>query len=401
MSDPKAESSDEFDSSSDDSQENDGGAKPAANDDDDDEFAFGNGGGKDAGKDKPPAKIYKDQHFDEALAVSEDEESVDDSSMSFDQAAQKPPAAAGGKEEFSDDDDDSSGDDSSDEGDDSTDAKPGGMGAPGGGGGGGGGMGGGAQKKSDDDDDDDEEGDSSSESSSSEEDDDDDEPSTNGEGSASAYNPADYANLSVSNEIQDLFDYISRHKPSDIDLETKLKPFIPDFIPAVGEIDSFLKVPRPDGKSDGLGLTVLDEPAVNQSDPTVLDIKIRVMSKHSGVKAMTVRSIENADKHPKKISSWISNIEEVHRKKPPPSVNYSKNMPDIETLMQVWPSELEELFKEVPLPQAELDMDLKQYTRVVCSILDIPVYDKLTEALHVLFTLYTEFKSNSHFQAIN
>jgi hypothetical protein len=43
----------------------------------------------------------------------------------------------------------------------------------------------------------------------------------------------------------------------------------------------------------------------------VLDIKIRVMSKHSGVKPMTVRSIENADKHPKKISSWIQNIEEV------------------------------------------------------------------------------------------
>jgi intraflagellar transport protein 46 len=133
----------------------------------------------------------------------------------------------------------------------------------------------------------------------------------------------------------------------------------------------------------------------------VLDIKIRVMSKHSGVKPMTVRSIENADKYPKKISSWIQNIEEVHRKKPPPSVSYSKNMPDIETLMQVWPSELEELFKEVPLPQAELDMELADYVRVVCAILDIPVYDKLTESLHVLFTLYTEFKSNSHFQAIS
>lgn len=29
-----------------------------------------------------------------------------------------------------------------------------------------------------------------------------------------------------------------------IDLEHKLKPFIPDFIPAVGDIDAFLKVPR-------------------------------------------------------------------------------------------------------------------------------------------------------------
>ena len=30
--------------------------------------------------------------------------------------------------------------------------------------------------------------------------------------------------------------------------DRKLKPFIPDFIPAVGEVDGFIKVPRPDGK---------------------------------------------------------------------------------------------------------------------------------------------------------
>lgn len=33
---------------------------------------------------------------------------------------------------------------------------------------------------------------------------------------------------------------------------------------------------------------------------------------------MTVRSIDNADKNPKKISTWINNIEEVHRKKVSP-----------------------------------------------------------------------------------
>jgi len=33
-----------------------------------------------------------------------------------------------------------------------------------------------------------------------------------------------------------------RYTPQTIELETKLKPFIPDFIPAVGDIDAFLKV---------------------------------------------------------------------------------------------------------------------------------------------------------------
>jgi intraflagellar transport protein 46 len=33
-----------------------------------------------------------------------------------------------------------------------------------------------------------------------------------------------------------------------IDIDTKLKAFIPDYIPAIGEVDAFLKMPRPDGK---------------------------------------------------------------------------------------------------------------------------------------------------------
>ena len=33
-----------------------------------------------------------------------------------------------------------------------------------------------------------------------------------------------------------------------------------------------------------------------------------------------------------------------------------------------------------------------------CAILDIPVYNSLTESLHVLFTLYSDFKANVHFQ---
>ena len=44
-----------------------------------------------------------------------------------------------------------------------------------------------------------------------------------------------------------------------------------------------------------------------------------------------------------------------------------------------------------------MNMDIAQYARVVCALLDIPVYDKLTESLHLLFSLYADFKSNPHF----
>ena len=48
-----------------------------------------------------------------------------------------------------------------------------------------------------------------------------------------------------------------RYRPVHLDLETELKAFIPDYIPAVGEVDAFIKPERPDGKEETLGLTQL------------------------------------------------------------------------------------------------------------------------------------------------
>ena len=57
-----------------------------------------------------------------------------------------------------------------------------------------------------------------------------------------AYNPKDYQHLNVTNEVKDLFDYIERFKPQEVELESTLKCFIPEYIPAIGEMDSFIKV---------------------------------------------------------------------------------------------------------------------------------------------------------------
>nr|XP_046236700.1 RPA-related protein RADX-like isoform X2 [Scatophagus argus] len=132
----------------------------------------------------------------------------------------------------------------------------------------------GPHEEDDEDEEEEEEEDSDEEDS-----DDDDEPSKAPEG---AYDPADYANLPVSTEVKELFQYITRYSPQSIELEHSLKPFIPDFIPAVGDIDAFLKVPRPDGKADNLGLLVLDEPSVKQSDPTVMSLWLSEESKQHG-----------------------------------------------------------------------------------------------------------------------
>ena len=146
----------------------------------------------------------------------------------------------------------------------------------------------------------------------------------------SGYNAADYAHLNVPEDVRELFQYIGRYKPHNIALDTKLKCFIPDYIPSVGEIDAFIKVcvsalflvvaemssqhddgaldvacsevsalgcmgyrgleqvDRPDGKPEALGLKQLDEPAAVQSDPTVLDLQLRAVSKTATLEPMTV-----------------------------------------------------------------------------------------------------------------
>ena len=57
-----------------------------------------------------------------------------------------------------------------------------------------------------------------------------------------AYNPRDYDHLQVSGELKELFCYVIQYTPQTIELETQLRPFIPEYIPAIGDIDAFLKV---------------------------------------------------------------------------------------------------------------------------------------------------------------
>ncbi|XP_014805130.1 PREDICTED: intraflagellar transport protein 46 homolog [Calidris pugnax] len=248
--------------------------------------------------------------------------------------------------------------------------------------------------------DDDEDSDDSEEDDSSETDSEDDS-EERGAALEGDFNLTDFDYLPVSSEIKELFEYIKRYTPKTIDIEYKLQPFIPDFIPAVGDIDAFLKVPRPDGKPDNLGLLVLDEPSTKQSDPTVLSLWLTENSKqHNVTQQIKVKSLENAEKNPKAIESWIESISELHRCKPPATVHYTRPMPDIETLMQEWSPEFEELLGKVGLPTAEMSCDLPEYIDMVCAILDIPVYKSRIQPLHLLFSLYSEFKNSQHFKPL-
>jgi intraflagellar transport protein 46 len=119
---------------------------------------------------------------------------------------------------------------------------------------------------------------------------------------------------------------------------------------------------------------------------------------------MDVDSIEQADKKPKEIARWISAVQDLHRTRPPPTVNYSKAMPEFDTLMEEWQPEMEQALQQIEFPDAEIDMHVSDYARLVLGMCDIPVHKtgnnnkSVVESLHVLFTLFVEFRNNQHFK---
>ena len=167
-----------------------------------------------------------------------------------------------------------------------------------------------------------------------------------------------------------------------------------DFIPAVGDIDAFIKIPRPDGHAEDLGRKTMDEPSAQQSDPSVLDLQLRAVGKTTSKKELTVKKVKGDQEA---IEKWIRDISDLHRSKPPPTVVYNRPMPDIDLLMQEWPSEVESLLRGTGcLPNAELEANLNDYVDLICSMTDIPVYKNRIQSLHVLFSLYLSFKQSPH-----
>lgn len=82
----------------------------------------------------------------------------------------------------------------------------------------------------------------------------------------------------LSTDMKTLLEFIETFTPENIVLDYRLQPFLPDYIPSIGDIDPMIKVPVP-SKINGistqtlipkhahLGCDVLDEPNICQSDP--------------------------------------------------------------------------------------------------------------------------------------
>ncbi len=121
----------------------------------------------------------------------------------------------------------------------------------------------------------------------------------------------------------------------------------------------------------------------------------RSVSKQSAVKNAPVKKVPGSSV--KAVEQWIADIWQLHSGRPAPTVNYAAPMPDMDTLLQEWPPEMEALLgeketttfilfsdifdltdfycaEEMSLPSADSGIQLEDFVDVTCNILDIPVY---------------------------
>ena len=215
-----------------------------------------------------------------------------------------------------------------------------------------------------------------------------------------------YDVLQIPDELRDVFRYIEHHAPGPMDFEPQLKPFPPDYIPALGAIDSIAKVTRPDGQQETLGISVLDEPAPQQSEAGVVELRLREEARDSDLteaEAPSVPADADEQTQEKSIREWIESIGELHRSKPPATVTYMKPMPDIEDqLMVEFPEAVQEAVRGLVSWGPAIDLTANEYARIICTLFDVPIHEgssdsALIESLHLLFTVYSEFAENPFF----
>lgn len=156
-------------------------------------------------------------------------------------------------------------------------------------------------------------------------------------------------------------------------------------MPAVGEVDAFLKVPRPDGAKETLGLEQLDEPCLNQSKRSYLDLLIKQFYKGKRKDHhQHIHSIENAHKKQKEVAGWVSDVEQVQKKKQAPSVFYSNKMPEIDQLMQLFPENAAEQMGTGAggdaLGYQKSDIPLDTLAKALCGVIGIPVHQESRES---------------------
>ncbi|XP_033250105.1 intraflagellar transport protein 46 homolog [Drosophila miranda] len=224
--------------------------------------------------------------------------------------------------------------------------------------------------------------------------------------------PDKWEQLPLQQDLKDIFPYILKYTPQTIDTPYHLQPFIPEFVPAVGDVDALLKVQAPpllqpqrqrelDEHLERLGLWLLDEPSGTQSEPSLLNMKLR--SVLSGSRGRNPRHASSAALVPtarsaKDIDKWIGEVEQVHMTQ---SLYDAQPRKDIDALLEDWPRSYADAETKDALDQAyrsclQQHLPLADYVRVLCERFGIEgPLDSQADYIHNVQTLFALYLAAS------
>ncbi|XP_034666880.1 intraflagellar transport protein 46 [Drosophila subobscura] len=224
--------------------------------------------------------------------------------------------------------------------------------------------------------------------------------------------PDKWEQLPLQQDVKDIFPYILKYTPQTIDTPFHLQPFIPEFVPAVGDVDALLKVQAPpllqpqrqrelDEHLERLGLWLLDEPSGTQSEPSLLNMKLR--SVLSGSRGRNPRHASSAALVPtarsaKDIDKWIGEVEQVHMTQ---SMYDAQPRKDIDALLEDWPRSYADAETKDALDDAyrsclQQHLPLADYVRVLCERFGIEgPLDSQADYIHNVQTLFALYLAAS------
>lgn len=134
-----------------------------------------------------------------------------------------------------------------------------------------------------------------------------------------------------------------------------------------------IQIPYPDSSiQNKLGLVVLDELNINQSDSALLQLKLKAISKEvdTSKDSILLQTVVQSNGTGAEIDTWIENIKHLHETTARPdsvTLLHNHQKPDIEELMQEWHDELETALMIHSIPTPELDCSLDEYVNILCG----------------------------------
>ena len=210
--------------------------------------------------------------------------------------------------------------------------------------------------------------------------------------------------------------FIERYEQLSIEMETKLRPDVVEAVLAKSSNVDGGSVDEDDDDDneqddeqrdveESLTLSMLIDEQSERAEVLDDEVEEGQRTSHgdsnidtSGGGGGSSKGIENAATNSTEIDQWIETVKQQNRERPSSTVYYEENMPDLQELAtRIWSEEFADaalLGDGGTTIDPDLDLTMEEYAQVICSLLDVPVYEgSIIQSLHMVMSLFLEVEN--------